>query len=251
MKASNEHFAEVITMKGIIAGFFIVLSVCGSTFAQTFNIELGNKNYHCEEAFFDTFDRGLGNWIAEGDATIGINQGWLDVDARFGEVSAVTIWCKSEFSGPQLVEYDVRLMANTIHSNINMFLMASLPEGEGILKTSHTRNGKYPQYHVFANYLITVLNNPHPEEKRWMLRLRMRLNPGFKLVEQGWFEPLVFGKVYHISYLIQPPRVAVFLDGKKLCETAYKTALTRGRHGLRIWHTHSIYDNFRVSRVVE
>ncbi len=238
-------------MKEIGAGLLIVIAAWGSAFAQAFPVKLGDKSYHCEEVFFDTFDRGLGNWLAEGDATIGVNQGWLDVDARFGNVGAVTIWCKKEFSGPQLVEYDVRLMANTIHSNINMFLLASMPEGSSLLKTSDTRNGKYPQYHVFPNYLITVLNNLHPDQKRWMLRLRMRLNPGFRLVEEGWFEPLVFGQVYHISYLIQPPEVAVFLDGRKLGEATYEETLTRGHHGLRIWHTHSIYDNFRVSRVVE
>ena len=238
-------------MKEIIAGLLIVLAAWGSAFAQAFYVKLGEKSYRCEEIFFDPFGRGLGNWLAEGDATIGVNQGWLDVDARFGDVGAVTIWCKSEFSGPQLVEYDVRLMANTIHSNVNMFLMASMSDGSSVLKTSDTRNGKYPQYHVFPNYLITVLNNPHPDKKRWMLRLRMRLNPGFRLVEEGWFEPLVFGKVYHISYLIQPPKVAVFLNGRKLGEATYEEKLTRGYHGLRIWHTHSIYDNFRVSRVIK
>ena len=238
-------------MKEIGAGLLIVIAAWGSAFAQAFYVKLGGKSYGCEEIFFDTFDRGLGNWLAEGDAKIGVNQGWLDVDARFGDVGAVTIWCKKEFSGPQLVEYDVRLMANTIHSNINMFLLASILEGSSILKTSDTRNGKYPQYHVFPNYLITVLNNPHPDQKRWMLRLRMRLNPGFRLVEQGWFEPLVFGRVYHISYLIQPPKVAVFLDGRKLGEATYGETLTRGCHGLRVWHTHSIYDNFRVSRMKE
>ena len=238
-------------MKETFAGLLIVLAACGAAFAQAFTVKLGDKSYRCEEVFFDSFDQGLGHWLAEGDATIGVNQGWLDVDARFGEVGAVTIWCKSEFSGPQLVEYDVRLMANTIQSNVNMFLLASIPEGPGLLETSDTRNGGYSQYHAFPNYLITVLNNPHPDKKRWMLRLRLRLNPGFRLVEERWFEPLVFGQVYHISYLIQPPKVAVFLDGRKLGEAAYEETLTRGYHGLRIWHTHSIYDNFRVSRVAE
>lgn len=238
-------------MKEALTGVLIVMAAWGSAFAEAFHVKLGEMSYRCEEVFFDTFDRGLGNWLAEGDAAIGVNQGWLEVDAGSGDVGAATIWCKKEFSGPQLVEYDVRLMAKTIQSNINMFLLASMPEGPGLLETSDTRNGSYGQYHVFPNYLVTVLNNSHPEEKRCMLRLRMRLNPGFRLVEQGWFEPLVFGKVYHLAYLIQPPKLAVFLDGRKLGEAIYEEKLTRGFHGLRIWHTHSIYDNFRVSRVVE
>jgi hypothetical protein len=238
-------------MREIIVALLIAMAACGSALAQAFTVQLGDKSYHCEEVFFDTFEQGLGNWLAEGDATIGVNQGWLDVDARFGDVGAVTIWCKKEFSGPQVVEYDVRLMASTIQSNINIFLLASMPEGPSLLETSDTHNGSYSQYHVFPNYLITVLNGTHPQGKRTMLRLRMRQNPGFRLIEEGWFEPLLFGKVYHISYLIQPPKVAVFLDGRKLGEATYGEKLMRGYHGLRIWHTHSIYDNFRVSRVKE
>ena len=79
----------------------------------------------------------------------------------------------------------------------------------------------------------------------------MRLNPGFELVEEEWDEPLIFGKVYHIGYLIEPPRVTVLLNGKIMCRTEYDTELLSGLHGLRIWQTYSLYDNFRVSRVID
>ena len=147
------------------------------------------------------------------------------------------------------MEYDVRLMSGSIQSNINMFLMAARSGGD-LLASSGERNGNYAQYHVFPNYLITILNDPGLD-KRDRLRLRMRLNPGFELADERRYEPLMFGKVYHVAYLIQPPLVTVLLDGVPLVRTLYREKLDRGRHGLRIWHTHSIYDNFRVSRVLE
>ena len=217
--------------------------------AESYQARVDGQNLVLEELFYEDFSGGLEHWLAEGDARITQREGWLEVDATAGEMGAATIWCRSEFAGPQLVEYDVRLMSGSIQSNINMFLMAAGSGGD-LLASSGERNGNYAQYHVFPNYLITILNDPGPD-KRDRLRLRMRLNPGFELADERRYEPLMFGKVYHVAYLIQPPLVTVLLDGVPLVRTLYREKLDRGRHGLRIWHTHSIYDNFRVSRVLE
>ena len=218
--------------------------------AETFSKVLGDKTFLLEEVFYDDFSRGLSDWCAEGDAVVDTSWGWLEVDAGARRGIAATIWCRQEFEGPQLVEYNVRLMPDSRASNINMFLMASMSGGPGILETGDRRTGDYGEYHVFPNYLITILNGSSPE-KREMLRLRMRLDPGFELAAEKWLEPLVFGRVYHIAYLIQPPRVAVYINGTMAIEHTYDKTLNRGLHGLRIWSTHSIYDNFRVSRIVE
>ena len=78
----------------------------------------------------------------------------------------------------------------------------------------------------------------------------MRMNPGFELVEEQRYEPLIFGKVYHMAYLIDPPEVTVLINGQVKCRAVYEKTLHSGLHGLRIWQTNSIYDNFRVSRLV-
>lgn len=219
-------------------------------FAGTVTRVLGDESLLLEEVFYDDFSGDLSNWSAEGDARIDTSWGWLEVDAAAARGVAATVWCIHKFEGPQLVEYDVRLMPGSRASNINMFLVASMPEGPGILETGSQRTGDYGEYHVFPNYLVTILNGVSPE-KREMLRLRMRLDPGFRLVGEKWLEPLVFGRVYHVAYLVRPPRVAVYLNGRRLIEQAYPETLSGGLHGLRVWSTHSIYDNFRVSRVVE
>jgi len=215
--------------------------------AQRFSRNLDGRNLAFEEVFFEDFTDTIENWLPEGNAEVERIRGRLSVDALGG---MVTIWCRKEFSGPQLVEYDVRLMSGSLESNINMFLLAGKPDAAGILASTADRDGTYAQYHDFPNYLITVLNAPSPD-KREQLRVRMRLNPGFELVGEQWYEPLVFGRVYHVAYLIEPPKVTVLLDGQVVCRVEYSTELHAGLHGLRIWRTHSIYDNFRVSRLVE
>lgn len=224
-----------------------LLIVTGNLKAERYAIELEGRKLALDEVFYDDFSQGYGEWVAEGVAGIRIQQGRLEVDARGG---AVTIWCRREFEGAQLVEYDLRLAGDTFESNVNIFLLAGKPDAHGLLATSAERNGDYGQYHEFPNYLVTVLNDTSPE-KREQLRVRLRLDPGFKLVFESWHEPLVFGRVYHLAYLIEPPGVSVYLDGRRIGYAEYADKLSKGLHGLRIWRTHSIYDNFRVSRLVE
>ncbi len=205
----------------------------------------GSKALKLEPVFYDSFDQDLSNWRVEGGARVTTREGFLEVDATRSSNNAATIWHTEEFSGPQVVEYDVRLMSESLKSNINIFLMAAVPDVPGKIGT-----GRYKDYHGFPNYLVTILNATSPE-RRQMLRLRMRLNPGFKLVQENWLAPLEFGHVYHIVYVLQPPKLSVYLDEQLISETVYQKKLDRGLHALRIWRTHSIYDNFQVSRIVE
>ncbi len=228
---------------------YLIAAVCSGSLAAGEQREktLAGEKLALEEMFYDDFSGGLEKWQAEGDAKTGVNEGWLEVDATAGKVKAATIWCRQEFTGDQLVEYDFRLAAESVQSNVNMFLLASR-EG-GLLESGGGRDGSYGQYHEFPNYLITLLNGTENLDRQERLRLRMRLNPGFALDDERWFEPLEFGRVYHVAYLVQPPLVTVYLDGKPLLRTLYSEKLERGFHGLRTWHTHLYYDNFRVSRV--
>lgn len=218
--------------------------------AETFVARIAGENLTLTEVFHEDFSGGLDRWLIEGDARVTVREGRLEVDATSGTTQAATIWCRTEFEGSQLVEYDVRLMGGSIQSNINMFLMAAHGGDGDLLETSRERDGGYGQYHEFPNYLVTILNGDGPD-KRERLRLRMRLNPGFELADERWFEPLAFGRVYRVACLIRPPLVTVLLDDVPLIRTLYREQLDRGRHGLRIWHTHSLYDNFRVSRIIE
>ena len=231
---------------------FLLLTLClltANCFAAdgTFQQELGERTLELEEIYYEDFTGGMDNWLAEGNARVSVSGGWLEVDC--GETGYATVWCRTSFEGQQLVEYDIRLMPDTRQSNVNMFLMAGNPDAEGLLATTAQRDGEYGQYHEFRNYLITLLNNTSPE-KREQLRVRLRLDPGFELVEEQWHPPFVFGKVYHVAYLIEPPKVSVYLDGDLVGSVEYAATYSSGLHGLRIWHTHSIYDNFRVSRLV-
>jgi len=235
----------------------LVLIVMGTQplLAEMKEQTLAGKTYQLEEVFYDGFRGDLSNWRVEGDALVRLYGGFLEVnaieDVTPTNVGASTIWCTKEFEGPQIVEYDVRLMGDTIFTNINMFLMASMPDGPGILETSSERNGNYRLYHEFPNYLVTIINQNSPAERRQMLRIRMRLNPGFELESECWQAPLVIGQVHHIAYIIDPPDLSVVIDGQPVCRNLYASALTGGLHGLRIYHTHSLYGNFKVSQILK
>jgi len=235
----------------------LVMILCGTAplLAEMQRRILAGKSYELEEVFYDDFRGDLSNWRVEGDALVRLYGGFMEVNAIEDltptKVGASTIWCIEEFEGPQVVEYDVRLMGDTIFTNINMFLMASMAEGPGILETSSQRNGKYPQYHQFSNYLVTIINQNSPAERRQMLRIRMRLNPGFELESECWQEPLIIGKIHHVAYIIDPPQVSVLIDDRPVCQQMYAAAHTKGLHGLRIYHTHSLYGNFKVSQILK
>lgn len=236
-----------MTMKSaVIAGIMTAFLLGTAVSADEFTRIIDGRERVFEELYYDEFRTNFDNWRPEGNIEIAVNSRKLEIDARNG---MGTVWLKEEFRGPQLVEYDVRLMGDSIESNINMFLMAGKPDAAGILESSDERDGTYNQYHGFPNYLVTILNGASTE-KRDVLRIRMRLNPGFTLVEEAWHDPLVFGKVYHIAYLIEDEVVTVIIDGTTVCKTGYDTKLSTGLHGLRIWRTHSVYDNFRVSRLI-
>ncbi len=228
----------------IIAGLLLAASMLR---AEERRVRLGEREIAASEVFYEDFSRGLERWLPEGDARVAVREGWLEVDCREGKVAAATIWCREEFSAAQLVEYDLRLMGESLQSNANIFLLAAHPRG--LLETTAERDGRYDQYHTFPNYLVTILNATGPE-KREQLRVRLRLNPGFDQQAESWHEPLRFGQVYHVAYLLEPPRVTVFLDGREIGRAEFAEKLERGCHGLRSWHTHALYDNFRVSRVL-
>jgi hypothetical protein len=219
--------------------------------AESREAVFGDRTLELEETFFDDFTDGLNNWLIEGDGEVRQHHVFMEVDAREGSEGASTIWCKEKFEGPHVLEYDVRLMGNTVWTNINIFLMASMSEGPGIIETTSQRTGDYSEYHQFPNYLVTIINHNNPEEKRQMLRIRMRQNDGFHLIEECWREPLIIGKLNHIAYIIEPPRVDVYVNGERACDTIFPETLNEGLHGLRIYHTHSLYGNFHVSRIVE
>ena len=241
-------------MKKIAILLLTTVLTAGGLKAQVVERIFGEEKLALEEIFYEDFEQDLSNWQVEGDAGVSLQYGFLDVDGPAGTegLHAATIWCRRTFSGPQVVEYDVRMADFSFQAMFNIFLLASMPgEGPGILETGGQRTGQYTEYHQLNNYLVTILNQNRPEVKRLLCRVRMRLNPGFNLRHESWHPPLQYGRVYHVVYVVRPPEVLVFLDDVQVGGCSYETVLDQGLHGLRLWNTHSVYDNFRVSRIIE
>ena len=233
-----------------------VLLACRISYAEPLEREIGGKVYIVEEIVYEDFTEDLSNWLIEGDAGIRLYDGFLDANANkqalATQVGVATLWYKKEFNGPQIIEYDVRLMGDSIHGHINMFLNASMGDGKSVLDTSSTRRGNYSEYLTFPNYSSMIINNEtHPTGKRQSLKIGFRMNPGFNQESECWLKPLVFGQVYHLTYILRPPEMEILIDDKLACWHRYSQTLTRGHHALRLYHTHSIYDNFRISKIIE
>ncbi len=230
--------------------------VCGVSHAEPVERVIGGKFYIVEELVYEDFVEGLSNWIIEGDADIGLYDGFLDANANkqalATQVGVATMWYKREFEGSQLIEYEVRLMGDSIFGHINMFLNASMPDGEGVLETSAERGGNYSEYLTFPNYSSMIINNEtHPTDKHQSLKVGFRLNPGFNQEAECWLKPLVHGQVYHFTYVLRPPELEILIDDTLVCRHRFSKTLTHGYHALRLYHTHSVYDNFRVSEIIE
>ena len=245
--------ARIMTQRLLIASAIVA---CSASAAEPIERVIGGKVYVVEELVYEDFVENLSNWVIEGDADIRLYDGFLDANANrqalASQVGVATMWYAREFEGPQLIEYDVRLMGDSIFGHINMFLNASMPEGKGVLETSTERGGNYSEYLSFPNYSSMIINNEtHPTDKHQSLKIGFRLNPGFNQEAECWLKPLVHGQVYHFTYVLQPPELEILIDDKLACTHRYSQTLTRGFHALRLYHTHSIYDNFRISEIIE
>ena len=232
------------------------LLACRISGAEPVEREIGGKVYIVEEIVYEDFTVDLSNWLMEGDARIRLYDGFLDANAdkqaKATQVGVATLWYKKEFEGPQIIEYDVRLMGDSILGHINMFLNAGMQDGKSVLDTSSTRRGNYSEYLTFPNYSSMIINNEtHPTDKQQSLKIGFRLNPGFNQEAECWLKPLVFGQVYHFTYILRPPEMEILIDDEPACRHRYSQTLTRGHHALRLYHTHSVYDNFRISEIIE
>ena len=228
----------------------------GKSIAEPVERVIGGKVYIVEELVYEDFVENLDNWVIEGDADIHLYDGFLVANANkqalATQVGVATLWYAREFEGPQVIEYDVRMMGDSILGHINMFLNASMPGAESVLETSPERAGNYSEYLTFPNHSSMIINNEtHPTDKHQSLKIGFRLNPGFNQESECWLKTLVYGQVYHFTYVLRPPELEILIDDKLACRHRYSQTLDHGYHALRLYHTHSVYDNFRISEIIE
>lgn len=217
---------------------------------STFNRRIGERTYRLRLVFEDDFDN-LEQWQIESTGKVAVKDNQLLWNCLAGQ--AGTIWCKQEFGGPTVVEFDAVAAAGA--RNLNFIFYATHPDG--LLETTNTRTGKYSQYHTFPNYIVTYLTPPLEgrknvfSESQW--RVRFRKNPGFQLLTERLLDTNVpVGRRQRVTYVLADKgRMELFVDGQLLhAHQDPSSPYRRGHHGFRTWNSEVHYSGFKVYSIV-
>jgi hypothetical protein len=206
-------------------------------------VRIGDRSLPATLLASDDF-RDLAHWTAESPTCPPrVDAGSL-VWPCGGEGGIGTIWYDQRFTGPLAVTYTVT--ADNMR-NVNFIAYAEHPQG--LLETTATRTGAYPEYQVFPNYITTLLTNGEP---RW--RVRFRRDPGFALMSETYADMDTTASVPHrVAHVFDGAgHLSLYVDGR-LLHSAVDTAgaYRTGYLGLRTWRTNLRYGEFRVYQLGE
>jgi hypothetical protein len=220
------------------AGALAALLLLGACAARRETVRVGDRELPARLLYATDF-RTLDDWTSESSCPPSVAGGEL-VWPCGGADGIGTIWNNRRFEGPLLVTYTVTSMGG-MH-NINFIAYADHPQG--VLETSRSRTGAYPEYHAFPNYILTFLTNG---EARW--RVRFRKDPGFALLSEAFADmDTTSGVPHRVAYLFDGAgRIALYADGRLVHSAVDSARPYRAGHlGLRTWRTSLRYRDFRV-----
>jgi hypothetical protein len=199
-------------------------------------VRVGDEEIEVErrwEAEFEPSDE----WRVEKQkpgSEVTFEDGRLHVDSA--DERGVTIWTRQEFPGDLLVEYEAicREPDGPTSRNLNCFFCASNDEEP---LDSNPRDGGYPDYHDWPNYIFT-LTNTHS---------RLRRDPGFEKVNE-----LMMGvqpdERYRVNILKQGGRIRTCVNGRVIHDWTDPDPYGSGWVGLRTYDTDVTYDEWSVYR---
>lgn len=187
-------------------------------------------------------------WWSEGSPAK-IRNERLYVDADTGPNKASTVWLDKEFGGDFSIEFDVHVIfSDNKANNINTFLLYSHPEDKSLRKTKQERaDGKYTHYHSLNGYIVTYVASGNEMNAR----TRLRVNPGFNLLEEQFNYECRQGKTYHFEIIKTENRIQFYVDGNKIIDRTddalnlHKTGL----FGFRTWSTALWWDNLVIKQL--
>ena len=181
----------------------------------------------------ELFGGGLDDWVMEGNADCEMRDSRLFVDAMPDRYA--TIWWRRDLPADALIEYKAYVVPpGGEGNNVNTFFYATGPEGEDVLAVR--RSGRYKEYHLIPNYLVTQTSTYS----------RMRRNPGFELVSERQDFHSVPGETYHVQILKVGGHIQVAFNDQLAHDYTDPNPYTRGRLALRAWHGQNEYDWVRI-----
>ena len=113
-------------------------------------------------------------------------------------------------------EADAHVVSSSLNvNNINLFFGYSDPAGKPLEETQDARRtADYGFYHKLNGYIVTFLNDE--EAGKGKARVRIRRNPGFRLLAETFAYECRAGKTYHLRLVKRGGEISFSVDGKEL-----------------------------------
>jgi len=197
----------------------------------------------------EDFSRGMGGWWTEGGERVEVVDGRLDVRADNPQApggGVATVWCRTPHPADFALELDAHVVSSSLDANnINLFLSYADPSGRPLEETREARrNAGYNLYHQLTGYIITFLNDP---EGAGRARVRIRRNPGFRLLAETFAYHCRKGVTYHLGVVKRGGEIRFSVDGRELLRATDPQPLGGGLLGLRTYRTCLWWDNVRLT----
>ncbi len=186
----------------------------------------------------------LDDWWVEGGERVWIENGHLQMKADSDKAGVATVWRREPHPGDFTVELDAHVVSSSKDvNNINLFFSYSDPSGKPLEETRESRrNAEYGLYHKLNGYIITFLNDPEGAGKA---RIRIRRNPGFKLLAETFAYHCRQGVTYHLKVTKTGGEIRFAVDGQELLRAVDPQPLGGGLFALRTFRTWLWWDNIR------
>jgi hypothetical protein len=202
----------------------------------------------------EDFSRGMGNWWAEGGEKVWVEDGRLNVKADNPATpggAMATVWLRTAHPAQFRLEFDAHVVSSSIDANnINLFFSYSDPAGAPLEQTRDSRRtAGYNLYHSLNGYIITYLHEPGSADggsEVSKARVRIRRDPGFKLLAETYTYHCRQGVTYHMTVVKQGGEIRFSVDGKELLRATDPQPLDGGLLGLRTYRTWLWWDNIRL-----
>jgi hypothetical protein len=199
--------------------------------------------------FDEDFSRGMRDWWNEGGDRVAVEDGRLHVSADNPKVpggGVATVWRRGAHAGDFEAEMEAHVVSSSIAANnINLFFSYSDPSGVPLESTSAARqDAAYGRYHKLNGYIVTFLNDT--ETGGGKARIRIRRNPGFRLLAETYDYHCRAGRTYRLKVSKRGGEIRFAVDGRELLKAVDPEPLAGGHFGLRTYRTHLWWDNIHM-----
>jgi len=191
----------------------------------------------------EDFSRGMQDWWSEGGERVEVEAGRLFLAADAPGKAVATAWCRRPLPADFELALEAHVVSSTIAANnINLFLCYADPAGRPLEASRAERaTAAYGLYHVLNGYIVTFLN------EAGAARIRMRRNPGFKLLDEQRGGECRAGVTYRLEVRKQGGEIVFSVDGHERARVTDANPWSGGLLGLRTYRTVLWWDNIRVT----